>query len=910
MKKIYLFAGLALMLMAFACSKDNTMDVNPTGKLIVNVGLEDCARTQLGTGEQALSILWSKGDVVSFIDAIGNVEDVMVADEYVGKSTADFAILKLSESNLPFKVVYPASAVLDGQIHLPSNQDYVANSFANNSAVIYGVCSNISTPVTLKALSAFVKVSIDTPVDAIIFESNSNEPVAGTFEVVDNQMNTIAGSGALYLGNLPQGGAKEFILSVPSGNYSQGFTVKVKSAGKLKVKTAYASGKTLNAGVIVNMPEIALASMTESTETIISNGDEFVTWLATGDMSASARVTLAGEIDLAGKTVTSADLFQGVLDGNGYRIKNCKMNRGLIKSLSGTIKNLIIDESCSLEIPEITATTNIGFLVDEGTASCVLSGIVNYASSSLTTEQSFGFQYKAGNIIGYAPNGSFLENCINYGDMTITSNGASASSYYFGGVIGNNAGATDVVTMTKCVNYGNVLVNVEGGQSNLKNFYVGGVSGASNSSGIVDQCENHGKVLFHSVKASTGAYLNVGGVTGYTAARVDYCKNYGEVSIEIDSEGSVTRPNVGGVAGYVSKDLVGNINYGKVTLQGGEGVSFGNVSAKNADSGGVGGVLYPCVAGVVGSAGYPKSSDDTKTYKSAKAVSLTECANYGEVVLFNPGGEKYVGVAGVVGYSYGNLTDCSNYGHIYIKTGGVQTYCGGIIGVAQGKSTYTGLISSGKLTFELSTAPQMGKATTRSYLGGIYGSYSSGSSYTMTNCICNAELVSTTASTMNVGGLAGAFNGTFDNCSFNGKIIVSNATGLEGYISEIGGLVGYLNGDVANSTNLGTIDVTCNSETINYIGGLVGAEGGADKTLTGKVGGTISAPYGKIGIALGSTRAAVVTTNLGNENYPLIVSKLRINDTPVSETDIQDKTKMMGNFIDGADVNLAYVILE
>lgn len=886
------------------------MDVNPAGKLTINVGFEELTRTQLGIGEQALSILWSKDDMVSFIDAIGNVEDVMVSDEFVGKSTANFTIAKLSVENLPFKVIYPAQAVRDSQIHLPSNQDYVANSFANNIAVIGGVCSNVSNPVTLQALSAFVKVSLDTPVDAIVFESNSSNPVAGTFEVVDNQLNSIAGSAALYVGNLPQGGAKEFILSVPSGEYNSGFTVKVKSEGKLRVKTAYSTGKTLKPGVIVNMPQLTLASMTESNETIISNGDEFVAWLASGDMSAVARVTLAGEIDLAGKEIASAPLFEGVLDGNGYRIKNCKVNKGLITSLAGTIKNLVIDESCALEIPEITATTNIGFLVDAGTATSVLSGVVNYASSTLTTEASFGFQYKAGNIIGYAPAGSLLENCINYGDMTITSNGATASSYYFGGVIGNNAGTTDVITMTKCINYGNVLVNVQGGASNLKNFYVGGVSGASNSSGIVDQCENHGKVLFHSVKASTGAYLNVGGVTGYTAARVDYCKNFGEVSIEIDSEGQVTRPNVGGVAGYVSKNLVGNVNYGKVTLQGAEDVTFGAVSAKNADSGGVGGVLYPCVAGVVGSAGYPKSSDDTTTYKSAKAVHLTDCVNYGEVVLFNPGGEKYVGVAGVVGYSYGNLTNCGNYGHIYVKKGGVQTYCGGVIGVAQGKSTYTNITGSGKLTFELSTAPLLGKSTTRSYLGGIFGSYSSGSSYTMTDCVCNAELVSTTASTMDVAGLAGAFNGTLQNCQFDGTISVDHATGLEGYVSEVGGLIGYLNGNITNCTSCGTINVTCDPETVNYVGGFVGAEGGADKVFTGTIGGSITSALSKIGIVLGSTRTAAVTTSLGDATTPLSIHNLKINNAVVTDTDAQDKTKLMGNFIEGADVNIVNVVVE
>ena len=150
------------------------------------------------------------------------------------------------------------------------------------------------------------------------------------------------------------------------------------------------------------------------------------------------------------------DGFLGTFDGNGYSIKNLKIEKevndfsffGLFNTNKGIIKNLNVDD-CNIEA---TGSTNYGFFGgicgnNSGKIyNCKVTGTIksDYSNSIL------------GGIAGYSENE--IKNCINYAEI-------SGKATQCGGVVGQHA--TGIIS--QCGNYGDIILT----DAN----YIGGVIG-------------------------------------------------------------------------------------------------------------------------------------------------------------------------------------------------------------------------------------------------------------------------------------------------------------------------------------------------------------------------------------------------------------------------------------------------
>ncbi len=163
-------------------------------------------------------------------------------------------------------------------------------------------------------------------------------------------------------------------------------------------------------------------------------------------------------------------------------------------------------------------------------------------------------------IVGYAYNGSNINNCSNYSNIT----GASQSA---GGIVGvlNNS------NVNNCYNLGRIEadINVGGiagyvtsnskisqsynlGIINGKEYYVGGIAGYTYKGSIINSCYNKGNV---------GADKIVGGITGYIRenASIKNCYNIGNISGNSNASGIVGHVNVGTI--YNCYYLENTVNY-------------------------------------------------------------------------------------------------------------------------------------------------------------------------------------------------------------------------------------------------------------------------------------------------------------------------------------------------------------
>ncbi|MBE7057526.1 MAG: hypothetical protein E7387_00280 [Ruminococcaceae bacterium] len=245
-------------------------------------------------------------------------------------------------------------------------------------------------------------------------------------------------------------------------------------------------------------------------------------------------------------------VFYGVLDGNGYTMKN------MSKQLFGYIGNATI-KNLGMEINH-TADTE-----DKESAGGAISN------------STMGWNNK---------NGCIIDNCFVKGSIDIT-----ARSGDFGGLMGNADGAT----ITNCYNEADI---------NIKTRQSGALGGIAGEDGKISNCYNTGNLkMYASCENTFNVYsitVYVGGIKGYNYAdTIENCYNTGNISAQSGLGCSVSS---GGILGYnygsVSNSYIKNCyNLGNVT----------NDWAEDYDTTeDYGGVLQPyyCSGGIVGLSGY------------------------------------------------------------------------------------------------------------------------------------------------------------------------------------------------------------------------------------------------------------------------------------------------------------------
>ena len=585
MKKVFMLLGLALGMLTVGCTTGLNEEATLNNKVEIGVVLDDAARLQLiGQTATAVQVGWAEGDVIY----VNGVKSEPVAAAYVGKSEGKFIV---SGVTAPYKVVYAPKVInAEGEVVLPASRKWDAKAIGGDVAVFAG--HSETAAVSLEAAVGFVYVTvtgIPTEVCSATVQAVNGEGLAGN-AAVDFATGTLYADD--YLSSIEihdiavKAGVAQFIAAVPAQTYAGGFNVVVTAGDTEMVKTIGAgAGVEVKKGVAMVMPEVAYAG-TPRALTIKTAADlqAFLTAIDAGDYSAyvngAGEVVVENDIDLTGVTLqgslmTGDPAFKHVFNGHGHSLKNWTVTSALFADNNGTIKNLVIDESC-VWTPIFNGNQALVTLLNNGVLSDITSNV------DVTVDM---FDVEATTTLGaiaartYTP----VLNCVNNGDFTFTNVYWSTGNLYLGGVVGYGWYKADEALLANCENNGDIRIVCADGIVG-KNAYIGGVFGstsqngyksraaATDSFGIIYNCVNTGDIHIERKALDSGSYANIAGVVGYAEADVVGCVNKGAVSYiapsDIASATASTRPCVGGVAAVAVYYMGDCVNEGVITMSG------------------------------------------------------------------------------------------------------------------------------------------------------------------------------------------------------------------------------------------------------------------------------------------------------------------------------------------------------
>lgn len=426
----------------------------------------------------------------------------------------------------------------------------------------------------------------------------------------------------------------------------------------------------------------------------------FTSWLANhaSECSSSDIVKLGADLDLSGLNLAPASGFAGVFDGSGYAIKNLSSEKPLFLANTGTIKNLVLDSSCSFNVK--AADYNIfGTIVQENSGS--LEGCENHAAVAYSsTAEAFDKGILLGGIAGKSSGP--VSSCKNFGDITLTAIGLSGTM--LAGVVAHSSG-----NISECENRGKLTLDFSHTSSRIDYDYIplsinymtpgiGGIAGAVKGAKI-SKCNNYGEISYKdsAIEKQTGAKgrHQIGGIVSSPDGDVEDCVNEGAINIcsWTSDRSAATDTNhedlicVGGIAGgrfHSANQNNGDIrncdNKGTIT------VDFDSAVSNTA----VGGIM-----------GWPGT-------EAQNPPSVVEnCNNTGNIIISGAGKGRFAGLLG----GTGRVRNSSSKADITINSANSASVAALGVGFHSQAHETTGLVLEGKLTANTAMAG----------LGGLYG---------------------------------------------------------------------------------------------------------------------------------------------------------------------------------------------
>ena len=410
---------------------------------------------------------------------------------------------------------------------------------------------------------------------------------------------------------------------------------------------------------------------------------------------------LNNDIDLAGVSWNPIQSFSGVLIGNGYSIKNLKIdsssdNVGFFSSLSGVVNNLKIEDAFvnvfgrHENVGILCGVQKSGTLINITTSGTVtapdcsnVGGVIgkierdnSFDMSNIENAANVSGNNHVGGIFGYVKcyTSSYYDQTMTVSEMS-NSGDVSGTSNYVGGIMGyyqSDCNGSFYLYASDLENTGDIsgigyvgglfgYAHSDGNASYIQDskssadisaeYMVGGLAGQLENIQL-NNCENTGSTLtaskFELVNGKKYAY--VGGFVGKSYL-VNNCTN--TIDINYTEDGLY----VGGISGYM--ELGGS-------------VVMSNLHNKANISG------YEYVGGIFG---YVKCY--TSSYYD-QTMTVSEMSNSGDV----SGTSNYVG--GIMGYYQ---SDCNGSFYLYASdlenTGDISGigYVGGLFGYAHSDGT-------------------------------------------------------------------------------------------------------------------------------------------------------------------------------------------------------------------------------
>ncbi len=821
MKQFFSALGLAAALLITSCAKDltednilNNTDSNGVAKHTITVGIDN-NQTRIHLGEEEdnyMPLYWSEGDQLSV--HFGSLSKPLHSDELTadssGSNTTNFTFTSNSELSGWMKAIYPADIWTSAaHFYIKSEQPYNPDKLANGYAIMIGYAKTESDKISMKHMCGYFKVSLtgDAIIKRVSLRTIAHEPISGYFKpsfpaetdtepkpVSMDDYEAIDIADGFYTspiisincgeGVALSGEATDFYFAIPAGNYEKGFALTiVDNNNKQQIVAAYKGSKTIEAGVLTKMPALAVNC---TQEVGIYDANQFVGFGRSVSKDywtdANNQVRIYADIDLQNENLEH--LSRGLVSFRGddfatYHNNSITLIEGAKSDNSPVvISNASITSTASAALlfhnipPQMTIRNfQLGTVADDPATPS------NEADCILTVNASSSWAY-----LGILSNHVYgkVENCTNYASLHVTETGGNGT--LAGAFNGGYSAATG--SITNCKNYGMITVvdagctsyNIVGGivgraygvVDNCENYgsinvsgskvnnYIGGIVGQSYSvDAVINNCTNRGKVVFHSATDS-GKASHIGGVIGSAANGTlsHTLTNYGEVNIH-----HINVLYCGGVIGYAWEACVYDSSLEAINEETGKMYVYG---ASNIQCGGV-----------------------LSATQSAITLSVP-FTNKADIVVSGKFSET--------------------------KKSANRTYIGGVLGQVTKASALSNMNNSGDITVSDIDCPG-----SWSYIGGVFGSGSSSSSNTFTNCHSkDCSIFVNSDIKVRIGGIAG-YGNHFTNCSAKSVTISTSKLAASSCIS---GIAGYNAADRTYSNTTADFSITDTSTNTVYAAGL------------------------------------------------------------------------------------------
>ena len=789
MKKRILFPVLALAAMVSAsCVKETINEpVNEPqqGKTVFTAGIE--TKTVLQDDQK---VLWTKGDK---INVNGKESPALELEEPAASAKFEYDVVL----ETPYKAVFPASIYKDAAtVTLPAYQSYKTGSFSASASPMAAVSEDMN--LEFQHLCAVIKLTVNKAeasehddIAYVDFYGKNGEQVSGDFAIDFDSMTLTGASNAdadkkiryKVSKTIPADGGLVMYLVVPAQNYANGYTIRMLDEKGHFMEKSKASGETLVAGKIYDMPEFDFVPTGTDIDVEIATAQDLVDFATAYNAGEYADedlliVTLKNDIvfDEATNAAwtpvgTAADnedevdnYFSGNLDGQGYSIKNWNSTRPLIAytNADAVIENLTIDASCTLT--------------------------ANYAGDN---------QYY-GAFVGY--HRGLLTNCHVNANLVGSGNWGKSEPH-----IGALAGRVVVGTVENCtvngdVTYDNTLV------TNGKNSYFGGAVGrVSNGAG-----ELKGISVKGNVSLSAGSTYTANGSANNNDASVYY--------------GGVVGMLAGTCTDCHLTEATKKFFYGNYVYDGGA-TNIVNNHYRNQ-----------YVGGIAGSVEEDGALSNCNNYA---AVVLNQYN--GDVDGTNSDISRYLYAGGIAGYIKDQVSNCTMYGSLANRSSCLQQFIGGVVGNVQASASVHYCANEGE-ALEAGTAGAGYYQARNNNIGGVIGvTYSTD----LSNLTNKAELLcsrmnSKNSATLSMGGVIGKIEATSGEIDGKGAIVnygkvYSNHNQYDNQYTAVGGVIGETKCSVKGVVNEGSAYYVIGTDGAVYkhiwVGGVVGYANG-ELTLT------------------------------------------------------------------------------
>ncbi len=247
-------------------------------------------------------------------------------------------------------------------------------------------------------------------------------------------------------------------------------------------------------------------------------------------------IILDSDIDMSGVILPASNssyVFNGVLDGNGYKISNLSFSNengnsflGLIPNAKdATIQNLKLDGNINFNFENNNYNElYVGFLVGKAINTTISNCEINF-----TSVNGINFINSSANLglVAGKVEGSSFQDIVIYGNLdAIVQNNLQ---YYFGGVVGTMTSSS----LKRVLYFGNITVKNGNEEGIFNNILVGGIAGfGQGDTSLIKDCCYSGQI-FSSISTNAAIIGQVSSNSPISVSRINYCYWREDASLNI-----------------------------------------------------------------------------------------------------------------------------------------------------------------------------------------------------------------------------------------------------------------------------------------------------------------------------------------------------------------------------------------